>query len=319
MEALYRESNPGLVSNIGIYLFLNDSGKAYVGQSSNLKKRKYEHSRQLQKGKHVNCHLQHSFNKYGGLYFFILEYLPDTALLTEREQYWIDYFDSYNSGMNLTPFAATSLGCVRTEEQRQVISEITKEFWGKEENRKAQSERKKKFYENNPEAIRKMSEIAKRLLEENPEKAERHSEFMKQRSSSEEYKSEFKERMTKWRESLSDEQRASITAKMQSISDEERKRASRKGAATRSKLGTTRDNDPACFVGVHWQTLKTRKGTPHLDACARWTEPKTGVNKLKRFSAAKYGLMPAFYMACKFRSEVQVRLNAEYAEILNEF
>lgn len=297
-------------------MFMSQSGKVYVGQSSQLKRRKYEHHRQLRKGQHVNKHLQSSFNKYGGLSYLVLEYLADTETLTEREQYWIDFFDSYHNGMNQTPFAATSTGCVRTDEQRAVIQKITQEFWSKEENRKAQSERKKKFYAENPGMLVRMSETTKGLLAENPERAIRHSEFMKERCSSEEYKREFSERMSKRWEGLTDEEKAQIVSNMHNISDEERRVANLKATATRFKAKKTRDNDPACFVGVHWQTSKTRTGTPRLDACARWHDPATGEDKLKRFSVAKYGLMPAFYMACKYRSEIQKQIEKYYDDLL---
>lgn len=51
---------------MGIYKIVNSvNGKAYVGQSQNIKKRVAEHFRLLRNGKHNNPRLQNAFNKYG--------------------------------------------------------------------------------------------------------------------------------------------------------------------------------------------------------------------------------------------------------------
>jgi group I intron endonuclease len=51
---------------MGIYKIVNTvNGKAYVGQSQNIKKRIAEHFRLLRANKHSNQRLQHAFNKYG--------------------------------------------------------------------------------------------------------------------------------------------------------------------------------------------------------------------------------------------------------------
>ena len=51
---------------IGIYKIVNTvNGKAYVGQSQNIKKRIAEHFRLLRANKHSNSRLQNAFNKYG--------------------------------------------------------------------------------------------------------------------------------------------------------------------------------------------------------------------------------------------------------------
>jgi group I intron endonuclease len=51
---------------MGIYKIVNTiNGKAYVGQSQNIKKRIAEHFRLLRANKHSNPRLQNAFNKYG--------------------------------------------------------------------------------------------------------------------------------------------------------------------------------------------------------------------------------------------------------------
>lgn len=86
---------------IGIYKITNLlNGKVYVGQSVQLEERKQEHFRCLRKGIHDNIYLQSAFNKYGesNFKFEVIEYLTDDAnLLTQREQYWIDYYGGHQS------------------------------------------------------------------------------------------------------------------------------------------------------------------------------------------------------------------------------
>ena len=86
---------------IGIYKITNIiNNKVYVGQSVELEERKREHFRCLRKGIHDNIYLQNAFNKYGEscFKFEIIEFVEDnTSLLTQREQYWIDYYGGYQS------------------------------------------------------------------------------------------------------------------------------------------------------------------------------------------------------------------------------
>lgn len=87
---------------IGIYKITNKiNGKVYVGQSVELEERKREHFRCLRKGIHDNIYLQNSFYKYGeeNFVFEVIEYIsePLENVLTEREQYWIDYYGGYTS------------------------------------------------------------------------------------------------------------------------------------------------------------------------------------------------------------------------------
>ena len=111
---------------VGIYKITNIvNDKIYVGQSIAIKQRWSQHKAKLRKNKHGNCHLQKAWNKYGeeNFKFSVLEYL-DTDIskdfLTEREQYWIDYYDSSNKnlGYNICPLAATCLGKETSEQGR---------------------------------------------------------------------------------------------------------------------------------------------------------------------------------------------------------
>lgn len=302
------------VSNIGIYVIVSESGKFYVGQSSNLKRREYEHFRTLRNNTHGNKHLQRSFNKYGYLDFYVIEYHYDPWQLTAREDYWIKFLDSYAEGMNQTPAAATSLGCIRTEEQRRVISEITKEFWGKEENRKAQSERRKNFFRNNPDALLKMSETTKKILRDNPERCEKHSALMTEKSSTAEYVETFTKRMANWRSTISTEEAREMglktVATKRSLGEEYNKRSLLRSSRTKVINMCIGDSH------LQWQTTKSRSGRVLTSCCVRWTEVN-GEQKLKRFSALKYGVLPAHQMALLYREHLQIRLLSEYDILLN--
>lgn len=98
----------------GIYVITNEiTKKFYIGSAKNLKKRKYGHFYSLRRNTHDNSLLQNAFNKYGEkiFQFNVLEYCESDKLI-EREQFYIDYFQSYKReiGYNLSPTANSTLG-----------------------------------------------------------------------------------------------------------------------------------------------------------------------------------------------------------------
>lgn len=83
----------------GIYQIKNKvNNKVYVGQSTDIRGRWEHHIRDLEVGRHQNHHLQNAWNKYGkdAFEFSIIEECS-YEMLTEREQYWIDYYGGQNS------------------------------------------------------------------------------------------------------------------------------------------------------------------------------------------------------------------------------
>lgn len=105
-----RELTPGLdfrlpqyrreVFLCGIYAIVHKtSGKAYIGSSIRIPQRLYMHRYDLNKGEHVNPHLQAAWKKYGSIDFLFV-YVEETEenLLIFREQYYIDrYSFVYNT------------------------------------------------------------------------------------------------------------------------------------------------------------------------------------------------------------------------------
>ena len=104
----------------GIYKILNlINNKVYVGSAINLNSRKNQHFSDLRLNKHVNNHLQYTYNKHGecNLKFIIIEYLDNNEELIKREQYWMDSLQSYNDnhGYNICPIAGNCLGKKHSE------------------------------------------------------------------------------------------------------------------------------------------------------------------------------------------------------------
>ena len=90
----------------GIYGIFNiENGKVYIGHSSHIKNRWYEHKRVLSNGKHVNPHLQSAWNKYGSqaFQFRMIEELSGSTL-PAREMEWISFLKTtdMDKGYNLT-------------------------------------------------------------------------------------------------------------------------------------------------------------------------------------------------------------------------
>ena len=85
---------------IGIYKITNNlNQKSYIGQSIHIEQRWEEH---LYKTSGCTL-LKYALYKYGvhNFSFDVIEECPQ-ELLNEREQYWIQYYDSFNNGYNLT-------------------------------------------------------------------------------------------------------------------------------------------------------------------------------------------------------------------------
>ena len=111
------------VSGGGIYAIKNKiNGKVYVGQAVNIKRRFYDHFRELRAGNHKCKHFQSAFKKYGEDVFFssVIEKCSN-ELLTEREQYWMDFY-GYKNTYNTAPAAGSTIGIKQTPETCAKIS-----------------------------------------------------------------------------------------------------------------------------------------------------------------------------------------------------
>lgn len=88
----------------GVYKILcKANNKFYIGSSKDLYKRWREHLYNLRKNKHINIHLQRSFNKYGedSFNFEVVE-LCDISSILVREQFYIDTLSACDNGFNIS-------------------------------------------------------------------------------------------------------------------------------------------------------------------------------------------------------------------------
>ena len=90
----------------GIYKITNKiNGNAYVGLSVDIEKRWKTHlQRYLEDGPEYNKVLYKAMRKYGvdNFSFEVLE-ICEAESLVEREEYWIDFYDTFHNGYNATP------------------------------------------------------------------------------------------------------------------------------------------------------------------------------------------------------------------------
>lgn len=107
------------------------NGKVYIGQTTNtLEYRKSQHFRETRSEKKKNSYFHNAIAKYGEENF-IFEQIDSAANmdeLNEKEQYWIQFYDSTNEnfGYNLD---SGGKNCRKAESTKQKIGETTKEKW----------------------------------------------------------------------------------------------------------------------------------------------------------------------------------------------
>lgn len=86
----------------GIYkITAKHNGKVYIGQSIDIYNRWRGHWKQVRNGD--SDYIHNAMRKHGkdGFIYEIVERCPQDVI-NEREKYWIEYYDSYNNGYNLT-------------------------------------------------------------------------------------------------------------------------------------------------------------------------------------------------------------------------
>lgn len=168
------------------------SGKVYIGQTNDVNKRKYTHFYNARNND--QRYLYRAIRKYGKQNFIIetIEQCED-ELSNDREQYWIEYYDSTNhdKGYNLTlggyhfQFSEETIkkmsdshkGKKLSEEQKQKISNATKgenhpmwnKFHSEESKQKMSDSHKDKIPHNknipmSAEQKQKLSDITKNYL-----------------------------------------------------------------------------------------------------------------------------------------------------------
>src|SRR3990167_5955989 len=110
----------------GVYMILNRiNGKKYIGSSKDVYNRWNQHLTELRKGKHTK-HIQAAYYKYGeeSFVFMVIEIIKYLDQLTTREQYWKDFYKSYDRiyGYDICRYASSTLGYKHTEKTKKKIS-----------------------------------------------------------------------------------------------------------------------------------------------------------------------------------------------------
>lgn len=107
-------------------IWSTQSNKKYIGKTINYCGRAKHHINALIGNYHGNPYLQRAYNKVQNIFYITPIEKCENNLLEEREKYWIDILNSYNSkfGYNLTKGGETTPDLLNTwtDERRKVYS-----------------------------------------------------------------------------------------------------------------------------------------------------------------------------------------------------
>jgi group I intron endonuclease len=154
----------------GIYSILNEKNQCiYIGSTLNFKHRKNQHFSALNLKKHNNKKLQNAWTKHGSMHFsFNIIEECNEKLLLEREQFWINFYQSYDNktGYNLNKFADRK---ILDDNTKIKISKNHKKFW---KNKKFSKEHREKMSKNSSKfwKDKKLSEQHKNKLSQSHKK-----------------------------------------------------------------------------------------------------------------------------------------------------
>lgn len=128
----------------GIYKITNlVNGKIYIGKSVNIENRIQAHKSAAKTGK---SKIYRAFKKYGFNSFkieIVEVLLRENSVLTEREIFWIRFYNSKEAGYNETLGGDGSLGLVQSPEHRKKTAQAAKRMWSDESFKKKMSEKHK--------------------------------------------------------------------------------------------------------------------------------------------------------------------------------
>ena len=148
----------------GIYIISNSIDKrVYIGSATKFINRFRDHKSCFNLNKH-NRRFQNFVNKYGiqKLEFKMLEQVLDLNLLLLREQFYINYYQSFKSikGFNICPIAGSLLGTKMPKShkekssKRMINNQIAKGRKATEEQKEYLRKAQKTYWKNNPDKLR---------------------------------------------------------------------------------------------------------------------------------------------------------------------
>jgi group I intron endonuclease len=177
-----------LTSIIGfIYKIVSPNGKIYIGQTINTKQRKRNY---LSKGFKQQIKLWNNCNKYNWnpieTFEIIEECLcgPNREYLNKREKYWIQYYNSFENGLNCNKGGHGNIGHKHSNKTKQKMSNSAKKY------SKEISDRMKKLQTGKKKSEDFKKKVSKKLtgLKRNNTFREKMSKIGKKRIMSEETK-----------------------------------------------------------------------------------------------------------------------------------
>lgn len=143
--------------NLVVYrIFFDNTDKCYIGITNNFDVRKKTHIRNAKRG--MKNKLYDTMRKYGDPQFEILCVCETVQSLYESEQLYIQQYNSFHNGLNLTLGGEGSFGSARpkSKEWREEHSKKMKEFNPRQghiyddDEKKKHADKMKEFYKINP-------------------------------------------------------------------------------------------------------------------------------------------------------------------------
>jgi group I intron endonuclease len=230
-----------------IYLAKNLlNGKCYVGQTKNFNERVKGHLKEADTGKGYAFHA--AIRKHGkeNFIFEVIEECDDEAA-NERERVWIDRFDSFKRGYNLT----SGGDCFEfSEETLQKIRDANSNLSDEQKYIRGSAYRGKHLSEEHKQKLREANK-GKKPPPHSEETLRKMSESMKGKNTgpkSDEHRKKLSEARRKWR--LTEEQKAEINANRKPVSEETRQKLSavskgrKRSEETRRKMSESQKGKP---------------------------------------------------------------------------
>ena len=267
----------------GIYCWTSPSGRQYVGQTIDLQRRMDDFLNFNKKYSSESSGIEKARQKYNSPSEWEYNVLEEceAKLLSEREIYWIDKMNTFMDGYNSTIGGNGTSGHSVSDESRERMSKIKKEYFktheahhkGKpfsEEVRKRMRERREKTAMENggwyftgkhhtDETKEKLSKAIKKTLHENPEIIERRMEKFK----------EFYEKHPEEKEKLSEKKKQYYTGHPEYI--EKLKKAAKEfidggiyktGKYAGRPIGEVRSEYLKKYYATHENPMKGKKRNP---------------------------------------------------------
>ncbi len=145
----------------GIYKITSPTGKVYVGQSVNIESRFRQYKSSLANSR-SQIALYNSFLRHGTAnHSFTIVEECEIKNLNNRERYWQDYYNVLEEGLNCVLQSTTETRRVLSEELKFKISQKLIEIQSCPELRKLKSEITKEHYRKDPERRIRQSEQSK--------------------------------------------------------------------------------------------------------------------------------------------------------------